>query len=48
MSMDNPVIAAPEGEVISGVAMDIDDDAVKEGKEEEKGGDDKETAGALE
>ena len=44
--MENPVIAAPEGEVISGVAMDIDDDAVKEGKEEKVEYGSKETAGA--
>ena len=33
MSMENPVVAAPEGELITGVAMDIPDEGGSKGKD---------------
>ena len=36
MTMENPVISAPEGEIISGVAMDIPEDKSAKGKDQKE------------
>jgi len=33
MSMENPVVSAPEGELITGVAVDIPDEGGSKGKD---------------